>query len=107
MSVRKSARLEIRPPKFNNLELDAVFDKDDDFEEENENVSNHEPGPSRRKRVKTKARSATKNPKGKKGRLGALPYVPPSRMRSSPASQLKFLLALQRNATGYFVRGQR
>ncbi|KIM79642.1 hypothetical protein PILCRDRAFT_823182 [Piloderma croceum F 1598] len=76
MSVRKSARLEIRPATtFNNLEPDAVVDKDDDFVDEDENVSNHD-GPSRRKRVKTKARSATKNPKGKKGRLGALPDMP-------------------------------
>jgi hypothetical protein len=104
MSVRKSARLGTRPPTtFNNLEPDLVVDRDDDFVEKDENASTYD-GPSRtRKRVKTKARSATKNPKGKRGRLGALPYVPPECGRLVQVNSNFCLIALQRNATGYFA----
>jgi hypothetical protein len=107
MSTRRSARLKTKPLiTFSDLEVDAVTDNDTEFGEENESDSNHE-GPSRRKRVKTSARSAGRNAKGvkgKRGKLGALPYVQFLKLcRPLKVSSNLCLDALQRHATGYFI----
>jgi hypothetical protein len=83
MSIRRSTRLKSKPAiKFNGLIPDSIADDNAEFMEENLSDSDHE-GSSSRKRRKTGAssrnagRSAknTKDVKGRRGRLRALPYV--------------------------------
>jgi hypothetical protein len=111
MSTRKSTRLESKPAiAFNGLDIDAVVDEDPEFAQENMSDSDHEVSADGggRKRRKTGASSRAagknaKNVKGRRGKLGALPYVVSSKLYS--CSEVPFLCR-QRNATGHLVRGQ-
>lgn len=81
MSTRKSSRLKSKPPvTFDGLELETSIDEYANFVEDNNYDSDHAHGRSCSKRKKTGASSGTvgwnaKVVKGRRGKLGALPYV--------------------------------